>query len=161
MFNNALGSVLPARCSDTVPHAEIFRTQRRGQSRVVYRPARSIGSLVAAVELMPGILLPLSCLAHSCRTGVIGIGAEVDSVACSSGGRAAQQQLAVTLRQPDGSLRDVTAACRYEVEPDSIAAVTSAGIVFPRSDGSASLRATFQNETAEVEAARRARRLDS
>ena len=66
-------------------------------------------------------------------------------------GKTARQQLAVTLRQPDGSLRDVTASCSYVVEPESIAAVTSAGIVLPKANGLAVVRATFQNETAEVE----------
>ena len=66
-------------------------------------------------------------------------------------GKTARQQLAVTFSQPDGTLRDVTASCRYVVEPESIAEVTSAGIVFPRADGSAVLCATFENQTTEVE----------
>ncbi len=66
-------------------------------------------------------------------------------------GKTARQQLAVTFSQPDGTLRDVTASCRYVVEAESIAEVTSAGIVFPRADGSAVLRTTFENQTTEVE----------
>jgi Protein of unknown function (DUF1549)/Protein of unknown function (DUF1553) len=66
-------------------------------------------------------------------------------------GKTARQQLAVTLRQPDGALRDVTASCSYVVEPESIAAVTSTGTVLPKANGQAVVRATFQNETAQVD----------
>ena len=41
------------------------------------------------------------------------------------------QQLAVTLRLADGSLRDVTAQCRFVVEPAGIAIVQPGGVVLP------------------------------
>jgi hypothetical protein len=89
-------------------------------------------------------------------TGVTGAassdsGLEVVPPRVALEGKTARQQLAVTFRQPDGSVRDVTASCTYVVEPQSMATVTSAGIVFPRASGLAVVRATFQNETAEVE----------
>src|SRR5262245_11036424 len=36
-----------------------------------------------------------------------------------------RQQLAVTLRSPDGSLRDVTRVCRIDVEPAGLATISS------------------------------------
>ena len=57
----------------------------------------------------------------------------------------------MTLRDADGSLRDVTALCRFEIEPAGIATVMTGGVVVPRADGLGVLRAIFQNETAEVD----------
>ena len=66
-------------------------------------------------------------------------------------GKAARQQLAVTRRDVGASLRDVTAMCRFAVEPEGIASVTEAGVVIAKASGSAYVRATFENEVAEVE----------
>ncbi len=54
-----------------------------------------------------------------------------------SGDRA--QQIAVTLREADGSSRDVTRECGFRVEPATIAQITTNGLVSPRADGVGSL----------------------
>jgi hypothetical protein len=56
-------------------------------------------------------------------------------------GAEARQQVAVTLRQQDGSLRDVTRECRFVVEPPGIASVGPDGVVRPLADGSGTVRA--------------------
>ena len=104
-----------------------------------------------AVVLRPPILSVLIFLATGATRASSDSELQVIPVRLELEGKAARQQLAVTFRQHDGSLRDVTASCRYVVEPESIAEVTSAGIVFPRADGSAVLCATFENQTTEVE----------
>jgi hypothetical protein len=66
-------------------------------------------------------------------------------------GRESRQQLAVTHRLTDGSLRDVTRRCRYVVEPETIATVTTDGVVRPRADGVATIRAIDQDRETGIE----------
>jgi hypothetical protein len=66
-------------------------------------------------------------------------------------GKGARQQLAVTLGAANGAARDVTPECVFAVEPEGVATVTSGGVVIATTDGSAVVRARFQNESAEVE----------
>jgi hypothetical protein len=66
-------------------------------------------------------------------------------------GKWARQQLAVTLRAEDGTLRDVTSRCCFSVEPNQFAAVTAGGVVVPRTPGQAAIRVFFQHETASLE----------
>ncbi len=61
-----------------------------------------------------------------------------------------RQQIAVTLRTKDGSLRDVTRECRYAVEPSGLAEVSPEGVVRPLADGSGILRAMGGNLAAAV-----------
>jgi hypothetical protein len=50
------------------------------------------------------------------------------------------QQLAVTIGQPDGTITDVTATCRYSVAAEGVASVSSSGLVTPVRDGRATIR---------------------
>jgi Protein of unknown function (DUF1549)/Protein of unknown function (DUF1553) len=131
--------------------ASIFGTQH--EDKAVSRTDRWDRSVISCTILVPGLILCvlLVLCTGAARAASTESGLEVVPAYIVLEGKTARQQLAVTLRQLDGSLRDVTASCRYVVEPESIAAVTSAGIVFPRADGLATVRAIFQNETAEVE----------
>jgi hypothetical protein len=65
-------------------------------------------------------------------------------------GQDARQQLAASAHSEDGSVRDVTDRCRFEVEPEAVASVTRGGVVLPRSDGHAIIRARFQGQINEV-----------
>ncbi|MFI5459318.1 MAG: DUF1549 and DUF1553 domain-containing protein [Isosphaerales bacterium] len=79
------------------------------------------------------------------------MGIEVEPSRVVLVGRAARQQLAVTLRQGDGSLRDVTSLCRFLIEPVGIAVVAPGGVVLPRTDGQAALRAIYRDQAAQIE----------
>jgi len=65
-------------------------------------------------------------------------------------GRDARQQLAVTLRSEDGSVRDVTAQCRYALDQSSVARIDADGVAQPQADGQAVLRIDFQGIWAEA-----------
>jgi hypothetical protein len=66
-------------------------------------------------------------------------------------GRDARQQLALAQSLPDGSAREVTARCRFRVEPAALATVTADGVVFPRTDGRGIIRAQVGSATVELE----------
>ncbi len=65
-------------------------------------------------------------------------------------GQRARQQIAVTGRFSDGSVRDLTATARFTVSPPEIAAVNAHGVAVPRSRGSARLRIAAGGQTAEL-----------
>ncbi|MGP0069038.1 MAG: DUF1549 domain-containing protein [Isosphaeraceae bacterium] len=65
----------------------------------------------------------------------------IEPAAVSLSGAEARQQVAVTVRREDGSLRDVTRECRLIVEPAGIATVSPDGVVRPIADGGGILRA--------------------
>jgi len=96
-----------------------------------------------------GLFLILSSL--DARAASPGPGLALEPPRVILEGKAARQQLAVSLRTQDGSPRDVTGQCTFSVEPGEIATVTAGGVVVPRTDGLAVVRAMFQNDTAEVE----------
>jgi hypothetical protein len=56
-------------------------------------------------------------------------------------GADARQQVLVTARLEDGSLRDYTRAVKYEVKPGNIVKVDGSGFVTPLSDGTATITA--------------------
>jgi hypothetical protein len=85
------------------------------------------------------------------RAGSHEVGLEVEPSRVVLDGAPARQQLAVTLRLDDGSLRDVTSRCRFLIEPPGIAAVAPGGVLRPRADGHATLRAMYQNQAARVD----------
>jgi len=91
----------------------------------------------------------LSLLGARADSQEMGLAVEPSRVVLVGG--AARQQLAVTLRLGDGSLRDVTSQSRFVIEPDGIAAVTAGGVVLPRTDGRAAVRVIFQDQTTQVE----------
>jgi len=66
-------------------------------------------------------------------------------------GADARQQLAVTLRHEDGSLRDVTRECRFLVGSGAIATVTPDGVVRPVASGRATIRAIGGGLAAQAE----------
>jgi hypothetical protein len=75
---------------------------------------------------------------------------QIEPARVSLNGRDAHQQLVVTLRGSDGSLRDVTSICKFGVEPEDVASITPGGAVLPTVDGQAVLRARYRDQTAEV-----------
>jgi hypothetical protein len=66
----------------------------------------------------------------------------VEPAAVAFSGTDARQQLVVTLHQADGTLRDLTRACRLEVEPPALARVSTLGVVRPAGVGTGSIRVT-------------------
>jgi len=66
-------------------------------------------------------------------------------------GRDSRQQLAVSLRAEDGSVRDVTARCRFVLDPPTIATIDAGGVARPRADGHARLRVVFEGRTADIQ----------
>ena len=92
-------------------------------------------------------------LALLMAAGSIGAGPErlqVEPPSATLSGRDARQQLAVTLRHPDGSLRDVTRACRFDVEPPGLATVSKTGVVRPARPGVGSIRVAIDGKITEV-----------
>ncbi len=55
------------------------------------------------------------------------------------------QGLRITGEFADGSLRDITNACKFAVADGKIATVTDKGVVVPKADGSTTVTATYQN----------------
>ena len=95
------------------------------------------------------ILLLLSSLSPPTYAGGVGISVEPSCVVLTDG--TSRQQLAVTLDEHDGTIRDITAQCCFVANPDGVASVTPGGVVLPVADGRTVLRAIFQSQTAEVE----------
>ncbi len=124
------------------------RTERRDDG---VQTRRSSGSGSPA---WLGLFVAWAFLASPGRAGAAeapATGLEVEPTRVELIGRSARQQLAVTLRLSDGSLRDVTSLCRFVVEPGSIAELSSGGVVSPKADGQASLRVHFGDQTARIE----------
>jgi hypothetical protein len=65
-------------------------------------------------------------------------------------GKAARQQLAVTQRRADGSVHDVTSRCRFSVEPEVVATLRPGGVLMPKADGHAVVRAVYEDSAATV-----------
>ena len=65
-------------------------------------------------------------------------------------GQAARQQLVVTEHSPNGSLRDATSRCCFQVVPPEIATVNPGGIVVAKSPGTGRIRAIIGQIAAEV-----------
>ncbi len=82
------------------------------------------------------------------NTGAPALSIEPHRVVLSGSG--ARQQLAVTLRRADGSLRDATRDCRLEVEPAGLATISSQGVVRPATAGTGVIRATIEGLRVEV-----------
>src|SRR5437899_1902658 len=59
-------------------------------------------------------------------------------------------QLVVTATLADGRLQDLTADVQYAVADGKTAAVTSAGRVLPRANGTSEITATFGDKTVKV-----------
>jgi hypothetical protein len=60
-------------------------------------------------------------------------------------GRDARQQLLLTARLADGSLRDVTRRARFEVQPEKTLRLDPSGRVIPLADGVATIRARLED----------------
>ena len=56
----------------------------------------------------------------------------------------------MTLKLSDGSVRDVTGLCRFDVEPNTIAESTPGGVVLPKADGLGTLRVMYGDQTAHI-----------
>ncbi len=98
-----------------------------------------------------GFLLSLCTTAGSVAADdVRATGLEVAPASIDLIGQRARQQLAVTLREADGSLRDVTRLCQFRVEPASIAEMGADGVVLPKADGHATLLVSLGVRCAEV-----------
>ncbi len=65
-------------------------------------------------------------------------------------GAKSRQQVAVSVVEADGSVRDRTAEARYSVLTESIAAVSASGVVGPLADGETRLRVEVDGQPAEV-----------
>ncbi len=65
-------------------------------------------------------------------------------------GAAARQQLAVTERDDDGSPRDATSHCRFEVEPADIATVQPGGVIIAQKPGTGRIKAFVGAKSAEI-----------
>jgi Protein of unknown function (DUF1549)/Protein of unknown function (DUF1553) len=65
-------------------------------------------------------------------------------------GAGARQQVAVTVEDADGSVRDATANASYRFEPQGIAEVSKGGLVVARSDGRATLIVQVDGRSATV-----------
>jgi hypothetical protein len=114
------------------------------------RRHRSLAIAVRAVGIpLWGALLVVSGTEASPVPSPRGLAIDPGRIALD--GEGARQQLAVTHRDADGSMRDVTALCQLTGEPPTIAAIAPGGVIVALADGSAYVRATFQNETAEVQ----------
>ena len=85
------------------------------------------------------ILASLGSIAMAGDSGFPSLSIEPATVVLSSAD--ARRQLAVTVRQADGSVRDVTRDCRFVVEPSTLASINPAGVVQPTSDGRGWVRA--------------------
>ena len=113
--------------------------------------ARAGGSNHSTVFRNPALCLFFVLSSIDVRADSQGTELAVEPARVVLAGRAARQQLAVTLRMGDGSLRDVTSQCRFTIEPAGIGVVAAGGVVLPRTDGQATLRAVFRDQTAVVE----------
>ena len=99
-----------------VPSASIFGT--RNEDKAVSHTDRWDRSVISCAMLVPRLILCvlLVLCTGAARAASTESGLEVVPSHIVLEGKTARQQLAVTLRQLDGSLRDVTASCRYVVE---------------------------------------------
>ncbi len=86
----------------------------------------------------------------------------IEPAAVALSGQEARRQLAVTLRQADGSSRDVTRDCRIEAEPAGLVTISAEGVVRPVRTGTGRIRFLIAGQHAEavlrVEDADRSRR---
>jgi hypothetical protein len=78
-------------------------------------------------------------------------GLEVEPARISLIGRLGQQQLVVTVREADGSVRDVTRLCQFRVQPGAIAEMGANGLISPRADGHGALLVTLGDRLAEID----------
>jgi hypothetical protein len=101
----------------------------------------------SVLVLAAGYLVRL-LLANTALAGETSSALRVDPGSSMLVGRSARQQIAVTQLLSDGTVRDVTYRCRFTVEPPEIATVAPGGVVLPRSNGTAVIRATFSGHTA-------------
>jgi hypothetical protein len=62
-------------------------------------------------------------------------------------GAESRQQVAVTVEEADGSVRDATTSSRFRIEPPGIAEITPTGLIVARKDGSASLMVEIGGRT--------------
>ncbi len=61
-------------------------------------------------------------------------------------GARAKQGLRISGEYSDGSVRDLTNACKYEIADAKIAKVTKRGIILPQADGTTTVTATYQGQ---------------
>ncbi len=116
---------------------------RSGASQPAPRwPARS--PFAIAVATMTAVLW-----SHVVRADGPGRTLCVEPATIRLEGRDSRQQLVVSLRSEDRSVRDVTVRCRYVLDPSAIATIDAGGVVRPRADGQALLRVVFEGRTAE------------
>ncbi len=66
-------------------------------------------------------------------------------------GRNARQQLAVTFRLADGTLRDVTRRCLFTALPGGVVRASASGVVFPEADGQGTVQVAFGDRAALIE----------
>jgi Protein of unknown function (DUF1549)/Protein of unknown function (DUF1553) len=78
-------------------------------------------------------------------------GLEVEPARVNLIGQRAQQQLVVTLREADGSVRDVTRLCQFRIEPNAIAEMGADGLVSARADGRGALQVSLGVGRTDVE----------
>jgi len=116
------------------------------------RPSREEGFRTPILGFRFRALLLLICLlAPQARADSVAYSLEVEPPFIVLNGGSSRQQLAVTLTQADGTLRDVTAQCRFVALPDGVASVAPGGVVLPVADGQTMLQVSFQGQTAEVD----------
>ncbi|MGO9919854.1 MAG: DUF1549 and DUF1553 domain-containing protein [Isosphaeraceae bacterium] len=104
-------------------------------------------SLPVAIALVTMNAIPWS---QTGRGGETGPALSVEPPTIRLEGRGSRQQLAVSLRSEDGSVRDVTARSRYALDQSAIATIDAGGVARPLADGQALLRVVFEGQTAEA-----------
>jgi len=102
------------------------------------------------VGIAVAILIAALC-SHVARADETGQTLCVEPSSIRLEGPESRQQLAVSLRSQDGSVRDVTARCRYVLDPSTIATINAGGVARPRADGQALLRVVCEGRTAEAQ----------
>jgi len=114
--------------------------------------------LQVATRLTCVVLLLLGCVLGSAASKPKSASAKISSLEISAGalktgeplrlrGADARQQLLVTAKLDDGSVRDLTRSVKYEVKPGNVLKVDTNGFVIPIGDGTATITAKALNGT--------------
>ncbi|APW63267.1 DUF1549 domain-containing protein [Paludisphaera borealis] len=100
---------------------------------------------------LASVLFAVLAVASLAEAGHASEGIEAEPRRLELIGAYARQQTAVTLRQADGTIADVTDRCDYRVEPPGVAEVSRTGVVRPRTDGRATLHIRHGSHETAVE----------
>ncbi len=120
----------------------------RGDDAVVRRSGDVVRRAVWGIGLC--IFTTFGAAIAARANDVRGSGLEVEPARVSLVGHRAQQ-LVVTLREADGSVRDVTHLCQFRTEPAALAEIGRNGLVSPSADGQGSLLVSLGDRCAEVD----------